>query len=169
MKTIVTNRRVALGNGTRQAGFPLGTTEDPDQTLYAAATNHNPDLKTLGVILAEGVSQAELVCALCNPLLVSFVDENGEQPGDNPPGDFQAPEDWAPVAIADVEEIPEDVAKLLAALAESTEGKFPNITTLGELFSFGEQHHGFTVIKGIGNATDTKLRSVLKQYMPPEV
>ena len=173
MKPIILMRTLSFGNGTRRPGFQLGEVEEPIQAI-AAALGHNPTVKAMGVTLGVDVTEREIICAFRNHQFLSFdapaaVEENGGGNAggkgnvggsltDDPGG---TDEDWREVLISDVEEIEGHVATLLAELGIKTNGAQPSITTLGQLFDFGNANEGFTIISGVGEATNAVLTKVL--------
>lgn len=61
----------ALGNGTRHRGELLAELEGtPEKAAAAASEGELPKGK-----LAEGVTESELLCALCNQHLLTFTHE----------------------------------------------------------------------------------------------
>jgi hypothetical protein len=168
MKSIRTSQNLSFGNGTRRAGFELGKVKDFENAVELAS-QFEVDFKKIKCELAEDVTASEMITALRNHRFLKFGDPVVETEETLEPKSVVPSDDWRSIAIADVEELNgNDVVLLLANLSVSSEGKFPNIATLGELFDFGDENQGFQVVKGIGEKTDMLLREVLAGHVEPE-
>ena len=166
MKPIITNRTLAFGNGTRRAGFELGTVEDPSAAILAAQ-QFECKFADLGCEPTDGVTDSEIICALRNSQYLSFdraPNEPVETPNKLAPAAGDA-EPWRSMSISDADGIPDKTADVLINMSARSEGKFANITTLGELFDFGDANEGFDVLPEIGKKTESILKNVLLAHL----
>lgn len=164
MITFKTKQTLAFGNGTRVAGFEFGKVKDVNVALECARMREK-DFSKFGCELNKDdeVTEAEVRLALQNSHCLVFGDEASQDDVDSEVGSGggsggaagAGSKDWRAITIDSLEDVHKDTATALA-------GAKPPVTTLGELFDFGEANKGFTTIDGIGKATEEKLSAALR-------
>lgn len=157
-QNIYLTREVALGNGTRPAGYLIGT-EHGDQVMPADGVEpveiqnlvRNPDLMT-----------TEAPAVYSGPESI-HVPEAGELTLDGQPGiDLSSRAEWRAIPTGQIPGLDPAHAQLLIG---------HQLNTAGEIVDYGQAHKGLTDLKGIGKSTASAITGCLARLLqvpPPD-
>ena len=151
-------RPLALGNGTRKAGFVLGNLDATPAVMISL----NCDQFVERMKPADGVTEAELRLVYLNLATSIEIDAAPPEPKTIEvveDDDFeQAVESWRSIPIKDLK-----LDRRVAAILKKNKLK-----TVGDLTDYATENDGFLNLTGIGSSTEETLINKLAGIVPVE-